>query len=231
MTRPPRLARAAAQRPTAAAALRRRGTTLLELMVVMSVMLVAVSIFYQMVVSTKRLRVLNHENAVAIEAARKAIERMRNEAFADVWELYNADASDDPGGPGTAPGNRFEVEGLIPLPSAADGCVGEIMLPASWVEVSSGTGGTGSGPQIGSIGGGSTGGVTAVSISEWQLREDFVDDELGMPRDLNGDSVVDDEDHGGDYLILPVRVRLRWDGVFGERTMDVFTMIGEFRRS
>ena len=201
---------------------RRRGTTLIELMVVMSVMLVAVSIFYQMVVSTKRLRTVNHENAVAIEAARAMIERMRNEDFEFVYSLYNEDPTDDPGVPGSAPGYRFAVSGLEPLATSADGLIGEIQFPVQ--EVAAGGGGLGGVQRQGLIGG-------AQAITELQLREDFVDENLGMPRDLNGDSMIDDQDHAEDYLILPVRVRLEWEGVFGERTLDLYTMIGEFRRS
>ncbi len=40
------------------------------------------------------------------------------------------------------------------------------------------------------------------------LREDAVDARLGMPRDLNGDTLIDALDHSADYLILPVRIRV-----------------------
>lgn len=228
MLRPPRTSSQAAAPPVVACSrrVRARGTTLIELMVVMSVMLVAVSIFYQMVISTNRLRVLNHENAVAIEAARAVVEQLRNEEFDEVWALYNPDPSDDPGGAGSAPGHRFVVADLDPLESALDGCIGEIVFPSELVEIGGGAG-------VGKIGGAlpGLGGVGGISISQWQLREDFVDDELGMPRDLDGDSVIDNGNHARNYLILPVRIRLQWQGVFGPRTMDLHTMIGEFRRS
>lgn len=44
-----------------------------------------------------------------------------------------------------------------------------------------------------------------------RLREDLVMPELGMPMDLNGDGVIDSDDHSGDYVVLPVLVRVRWD--------------------
>ena len=44
------------------------------------------------------------------------------------------------------------------------------------------------------------------------LREDVVDFGLGMPRDLNGDGLVDGLDHSGDYVVLPVRIRVTWPG-------------------
>jgi prepilin-type N-terminal cleavage/methylation domain-containing protein len=55
------------------------------------------------------------------------------------------------------------------------------------------------------------------------LRESVVDGSMGMPRDLNGDQAVDDLNHAGDYVILPVRVRIRWKGVSGDMTFDMHT--------
>ena len=58
-----------------------------------------------------------------------------------------------------------------------------------------------------------------------QLREDFADAALGMPRDLNADGVVDAMDHSGDYRLLPVRVNVTWRGVSGLRTLMVETLL------
>jgi type II secretory pathway pseudopilin PulG len=44
---------------------------------------------------------------------------------------------------------------------------------------------------------------------------------LGMPRDLNGDGVVDTYNHRDDYLVLPVRVRVTWTGPTGEREFEL----------
>ena len=61
-----------------------------------------------------------------------------------------------------------------------------------------------------------------------QLREDVVDPGLGMPRDLNGDSIIDSADHSGDYVILPVRVRLEWTGARGNRQIEVVSTIANY---
>jgi hypothetical protein len=53
------------------------------------------------------------------------------------------------------------------------------------------------------------------------LREDVVDAELSMPRDLNSDGVVDDADHAADYRMLPVRIRLQWHARTADRTLVV----------
>lgn len=57
------------------------------------------------------------------------------------------------------------------------------------------------------------------------LREDLHDPALGMPRDLNGDGIIDSENHARDYLVLPVRVRVRWRGVSGESSFEVCSLL------
>jgi hypothetical protein len=58
-----------------------------------------------------------------------------------------------------------------------------------------------------------------------QLREDLKDENLGMPRDLNGDGVIDSENHAKDYLVLPVRILVEWRGMTGERTYELHTVL------
>lgn len=57
------------------------------------------------------------------------------------------------------------------------------------------------------------------------LREDAVDAELGMPRDLNGDLAEDALDHAADYLVLPVRVSVAWTGAGGEKRVELTTTV------
>jgi hypothetical protein len=58
-----------------------------------------------------------------------------------------------------------------------------------------------------------------------ELREDTVDPLLGMPRDLNGDGSIDTGNHAGDYMYLPVRVRITWSGIAGERSFEVCSVL------
>jgi type II secretory pathway pseudopilin PulG len=58
-----------------------------------------------------------------------------------------------------------------------------------------------------------------------ELREDVVDEGLDMPRDLDGDDAVDGADHAGDYVVLPVRVRVEWRGVSGDRAVELTTLL------
>jgi hypothetical protein len=62
------------------------------------------------------------------------------------------------------------------------------------------------------------------------LREDAVVPELGMPRDLNGDRVVDEDDHEGDHILLPVRVVVRWKGIGGVRSFEMSTIFADLEK-
>ncbi len=57
------------------------------------------------------------------------------------------------------------------------------------------------------------------------LREDTVDPSLGLPRDLNGDDVIDGNDHSADYKLLPVTVKLEWESPSGPQKIQVATVI------
>jgi type II secretory pathway pseudopilin PulG len=203
----------------------RAGLTIVEVVVALSVLVVAASIFCQTLLSTARVRQLNRDNALAADAARVALERMRNEPFEEIYKAYNEDPKDDPGGNGTGPGHLFDVAGLDPLDDAPLGKVGRVTFPSMSVQVT--TGGGGGGKK--SLGGG---GVTdsTTTVTEWHLREDVVDEGLGTPRDLNGNNVIDTANHSSDYIVLPVRVRIEWKSRAGARRFDIVTQLGDFRR-
>jgi hypothetical protein len=57
------------------------------------------------------------------------------------------------------------------------------------------------------------------------LREDLVDDSTGMPRDLNLDGLIDGLDHASDYAVVPIVVRLDWQGRGPARSLRVHTTI------
>ena len=50
---------------------------------------------------------------------------------------------------------------------------------------------------------------------------------FGLPRDLNMDDVVDAADHSGDYRVLPVLIRVQWQGRTGPRRIQLLTTIAE----
>ena len=171
------------------------GFTLLEVMFSAAVIAIAISGVAGALVSAMRLDQVNSESSDAQQAARQMMERVSSQDWEEVWQLFNTDPNDDPGGPGTAPGPDFLVPELTVQDGDLDGFVGEVRFPDL-----------------------NFGGAL-------QLREDFVDPDLGMPSDLNADGNIDTLDHSGDFQLLPVQVRIRWKGVSGPRTLDLETVI------
>ena len=179
----------------------RGGMTLVELVLVMGILAMAFGMLTTTMLANDRQRQINRESAVAAEAARDIFERMRNQDFDELFSIYNAIPADDPGGAGTAVGNTFDVPGLDVPAGSGRPAVGEIVFPA-----------------------------TLTPKGKQPLREDFTDAALGMPRDLNGDSIVDDRNHAFDYMLLPVRIELQWEGLYGPRELTVCMLMADFKK-
>ena len=62
-------------------------------------------------------------------------------------------------------------------------------------------------------------------VAPAELREDLAAAEFGLPRDIDGDELVDALDHSGDYQLLPVVVRVRWRGSTGNRLVELSTVL------
>lgn len=61
------------------------------------------------------------------------------------------------------------------------------------------------------------------------LRESTTDTKLGMPRDLNGDGLINTlADYSTTYTILPVRVRVQWTGASGAGAVELRTLLGNY---
>ncbi len=180
----------------------RRGFTLLELSVSISLVVIASGLLASGLIASANHRDVARESALVSLAVADVFERMRNEPFEDVLALYDPDPLNDPGGPGTAPGNAFAIEGLLSLDDDPDGFVAEIQFPLV-----------------------NTGGPIA---EHWELREDADFALLGCPRDLNGDKVIDALDHREDYRVLPVQIEVRWSGRRGARMLRMQTLFAEW---
>lgn len=181
-----------------ASAGQRGGFTLLEVMFAAAVLAIAISGSAGAMLSAMQLDRMNRERSLALQSARRVIEQAQDVEFAEVFAAYNSVAGDDPVAmvaAGTVPGGAFACSGLTVQNNDPDGVSGEILFP------------------------------TELNAGVLELREDFVDAALGMPMDLNMDGVIDALDHSGDYLILPMRVRLSWTGVAGARSADLVTIL------
>ncbi|NUP94750.1 MAG: hypothetical protein HUU28_01185 [Planctomycetaceae bacterium] len=168
--------------------------TLLEVTISIAVMTIAMAMFSSVITTTTRIGTEKRLASVASHAARSQLERLRCQPFGQVWRLYNESGADDPAGAGTGPGPHFEVPGLVPLPTDADGFVGRVILPHS----------------------------------EKLLLESVLDEPFGLPRDLNGDTLIDDLNHALDYAILPVMVELEWQTPLGPRRLEMHTMLAGY---
>lgn len=107
----------------------RRGSTLLETLIAISVVVVGLLGLLGSISTSVSTTAKTREAALGAEAARRVVEELRATPFGDVFATYNDDPLDDPGGPGTAAGSRFEVSGLDPLPTDGDGAAGEVLFP------------------------------------------------------------------------------------------------------
>jgi hypothetical protein len=165
-------------------------------MISASILVIGILSLLASVVASLRLVVVNREVAIAHQAARAMCERMQATNFAQIFATYNTDPADDPGGAGVAPGANFAVAGLRAQKGDPDGLPGQIEFPTVP------TGGTGV-----------------------ALCESVVDAGLGMPRDLSGDGGVSAGALVGSYMILPVRVRVRWRGIGGNNSLQITTLL------
>ncbi len=178
-----------ARRPTA-----RRGAggfTLIETSVALAVLAIGALAVLGTMVYSLQLDAMNRETTVATQAARRVVEEIRASDLRDVPRLYNADATDDPDGPGTAPGDVFSVTLLEKVIGNSENC-GSVVLPFD---------------------------------GDGVIRETANIPELGFPRDLNGDDVLDSDDRSADLLALPVIVRVRWRGTTGDRVVSYETTL------
>jgi hypothetical protein len=90
----------------------RAGFSVVEMAIAAVVLTVAVCGLSGSVVSAVALNRVNHETALAEAAVRGAMEQVTGAPFAEAFARFNTDPTDDPAGPGTAPGGTFAVAGL-----------------------------------------------------------------------------------------------------------------------
>ena len=176
----------------------RGGFTLLEVMFASAVLAIAISGAAGAMLSAMQLDRVNRERSLALQSARRVIERAQDVEFSELFAAYNTVAGDDPAAmvaAGSVPGATFSCAGLSTQIGDPDGLAGEIALPV------------------------------VLNAGVLELREDIVNPLLGMPMDLNMDGVIDALDHSGDYMILPMHVRLAWTGAAGPRTADLVTIL------
>ena len=174
----------------------RGGFALIEALIAMTIVVVALSASVAAMTENMRVREQNRETVLSQLAARQALENLKLIDFPDVFASFNGSAGDDPDGFGSAPGAGFAVPGLALQLGDPDGMVGRYEFPNDPADA----------PEI--------------------LREDVVDANFGMPRDLTGEGDVDDLDHADDYRLLPVAAVIEWRSSSGQdRTVRLETYL------
>jgi type II secretory pathway pseudopilin PulG len=122
---------------------------------------------------------------------------------------------------------RIELEDMRALPferifrsyneDPADDPAGAASAPGAWFPVA-GLKAPAGAPGVGHVIFPTVGGA---------LHESVADEMLGMPHDLNGDGIIDANDHSADAIILPVRIQLEWaskSGRQGKRRLLFYDM-------
>lgn len=177
---------------------------MVELALGMTVFAIALGGLTASILSSRELSRSSEETSTAYEAARRHLERIQNEAlddqgmggFATVFRRYNDSTADD-GGLTNPMGANFVVAGLDAQNGDADGMCGRVEFPQ------------------------------AAGLPATVLREDIQDASFGLPRDLNANGTLNDTTDlsDGSYVLLPVRVRVDWRGVSGNRTISLDTFM------
>ena len=106
---------------------RQAGFTLIEIIIAVSILIVALVGLLSAILHITRLNAVNREKLAVMRGAEKMLETMRNTAFEQIFTAYNAPAADDPFA--GAPGADFDVDDLQVLPGDPDGKCGKIVFP------------------------------------------------------------------------------------------------------
>lgn len=172
--------------------------TLLEMTMAITVLVLGVVGSLQAMILLERSQERTREVGRATQAARRVLEAIQAEAFAEAFRRYNGSGADDPGGAGTAPGKNFAVPGLSARPGDADGLPGEVVFPTP------------------------AGQPTVlredVVDSKLGMPRDLSGD--GVVNNVTN--------YATSYTILPVRVRVQWIGAAGPGEVELRTMLGNY---
>lgn len=60
--------------------------------------------------------------------------------------------------------------------------------------------------------------------TEGEILEYVEIEEFGLPRDLNGDGIVDKENHASDCIILPYKILVQWKSRHGNRKFELYAV-------
>ena len=229
-----------------------QGFTIMEVLGAMLILVIASVASLSLTVSSMTLEAVNREMADATALAHEMIAEITAMPFEEVFARLNRDPSDDPDGPGTAPGGQllvntdkvrdfFGVVGLGGLlDNVSDDQLQEIAnsLPPGLLEYL---------PddffnhQDDDDGGDDSDGSVRPATRRRNIRRRPINVEVLFPLtvdgrlsemishpqwgnaqwDMDGDGKVSNTDVGDSYRLLPVRLRLTWNGSDGPAELVV----------
>lgn len=167
------------------------GFSVFEVLIGASILAVALLGHTASLFSEQKLSVAERARSAALQAGEQFMERLRSDDdFAGLYGRLLA-IQEPPGG--TAPSNHVVLRDAtfayppqvfqpdFVVPTGIESLHVAVRVPAAP---------TAGGPSV--------------------FREDLHLANLGLPADVNGDGMIDDQDHADDYRVIPVHVTLRW---------------------
>jgi len=189
-----------------------RGSTILSAVASMAVLGIVSLGTLSSMVSSNSLEKENRETAMGTAAARTAMEEISAIAFEDVFSMFNDDPMDDPEGPYTAPGGTVELSSTSTYEAYPSGMyavqIGSEPQPST--EFLAERADLNMTVQI-----------IFPTLANGTLSESAPALFEGMPTDLDGDGKYTTGTVELDYKILPVVVRVTWQGVRGTKTISI----------
>jgi prepilin-type N-terminal cleavage/methylation domain-containing protein len=174
----------------------RRGFSLIEVMIAMVVLVLAILGLAEAMVYSTRLSQSARYQTLAMNAARQKIEEMRN-CPNGFRGIFNMYGA-------AGANSTFTVSGLPADPPGA--AAGQIVFNVNAAN-----------QLVESAVDSTFGALMGFTV-------DYNGDGVG-DLDLDGDGAIDAADHAGDYIVLPVLIRVTWRDAFGNRTYDYATQL------
>jgi prepilin-type N-terminal cleavage/methylation domain-containing protein len=179
-----------------------RGLTIVEVVMAMAIIAIALLALMSSVISSMSLVEVNRQESLAMNAARQKFAEMQSTPLGSCFATFKNTAFDVPG---IATANA----GRIYFPMSASGNLDETVTTVSNFHASTP-------PSIQTISdfklATTTSGVPANPLLAYAGRY--------VPRDMNLDRDANDTNVNGEYVLLPVKIRIRWESIQGEKDPD-----------
>jgi prepilin-type N-terminal cleavage/methylation domain-containing protein len=172
-----------------------RGLTIVEVVMAMAIIAIALLALMASVISSMTLVEVNRQESLAMNAAREKFAEMQSTPLGSVFTTFR--------------NTSFSVPGIATVNA------GRIYFPMS--------GGTSGNQNSGNLDEtvntvtNYTAPAEIQTISDFKLASTTASAGTYVPRDLNRDGDANDTNVSTDYILVPVKIRIRWETIQGER--------------